>query len=59
MESQLVFLAQIDRVSKEKGIQIIEHFIHNTDLERYQKMILNSEKESSDGFNQNFQLTSE
>jgi hypothetical protein len=35
IDSLIVFLQQIDKVSKEKGMQIIEHFLHNTQLEHY------------------------
>ena len=36
----IVFLEQIDKISKEKGIQIIEHFKNNTHMESLQKIII-------------------
>ena len=57
VDSQLMFLSQIDKISKEKGTQIIEHFLHNTELDHYQNLLINSQKDSPDGFNDNFQLT--
>jgi len=40
LDSLILFLSQIDRHSKEKGTQIIEHFMHNTNLEKYQTEVL-------------------
>lgn len=40
LDSLILFLSQIDRHSKEKGTQIIEHFMHNTNLEKYQTDVL-------------------
>jgi hypothetical protein len=44
LPSLVLFLAQIDKISKEKGIQIIEHFLHNTSLLKIEKLVANSER---------------
>lgn len=34
LESLMFFLAQIDKVAKEKGTQVISHFLHQAEVEK-------------------------
>ena len=43
IDSLIVFLTQIDLTAKEKGTQIIEHFLHNSHLIDYQTRNFSSE----------------
>lgn len=39
IDSLLLFIDQIDKVSKEKGTQIIEHFLHNSQLDHFHNLL--------------------
>ena len=42
LESLMVFLTQIDSVAKEKGTQVIEHFLHTNNVDQFVNDLVNS-----------------